>query len=337
MSKSILVTGGFGFIGSHLVDAYLSLEDVSTVVVYDNLSTGTYENLKHVKDERLVVIEGSILDKAKLSDTVRRYKIGFINHQAAELEVSTGITNPFEDANTNIIGTLNVLCVALANRVKRVFFASSGAVYGEAKYVPVDENHPLEPHWPYGVSKLAAERYVMQYHKLYGLNVSAFRYGIVYGEREWFGRVLTLFIKRIFLEGKPPVIFGDGTQSRDFVYVKDIVRAQMLAMNNPMSNGEVFNLSSGTGVQIRQLAEDLLELSGRRFELIYDNPQEGSASQYQPGRVRLRGELKRFVLDSNKAKRILKWVPETPFHKGVRAEIEWITKNSAIWNVRPRV
>lgn len=337
MYTNILVTGGLGFVGSHLVDAYLALENVKKVVVFDNFSTGTIENLKHIRDERLTVIAGSILDRLKLNEIMKDHKFDLVNHQAAELEVNTGISNPLLDADTNIMGTLNVLDLALAHKVKRVLVASSGAVYGEAQYVPVDEKHPLEPHWPYGVSKLAAERYAIQYHKLYGLNVSAFRYSIVYGEREWFGRVLTMFIKRIFVENKPPVVFGNGTQSRDYVYVKDIVRAQMLALQNPKSNGEVFNLSSGLGISVTQLAETLVNLDGGRFEIIYDDPNEGSASKYQPERIRLQGELKRFVLDSTKAEKILRWVPQTTFEKGLQKEIGWIKGNTVFWNVKPRV
>lgn len=245
--KCVLVTGGAGFIGSHLVEEYLKNE-AGKVIVYDDLSTGNIENLKEIKDGRLKIVKGSILDVAMLNKVVQNEKVDIVDHLAAELEVYTGIKDACKDVQINILGTLNVLNIAIKNRVEKVLFASSGAVYGEAKYLPIDEGRPLEPHWPYGVSKLSAERYVIQYYKLFGLNTTAFRYGIVYGPREWFGRVLTMFIKRVFLENKPPVVFGYGSQTRDFVYVGDVVKAHMLAIENPEADGQVFNIGSGKGV-----------------------------------------------------------------------------------------
>ncbi|RLG90377.1 UDP-glucose 4-epimerase [Candidatus Bathyarchaeota archaeon] len=335
--KNVLITGGAGFIGSHLVDEYLE-QNVGKVVVFDDLSTGFAENLEHVKkDSRLKMVKGSILNRRLLEETVRKENIEIIDHQAAELEVYTGIRNSQKDARINILGTLNVLNTALKLEVKKVLFASSGAVYGEAEYTPVDEGHPLTPHWPYGVSKLSAERYCIQYFRLYGLNVTAFRYAIVYGPREWFGRVLTMFIKRIFLENKPPVVFGDGTQTRDYIYVKDLTKAHMLALQNDNSAGEVFNISSGKAVSIKELAETLIQISGKQLDIIFDNPPEGKASRYQPERIRLQGELKRFVLSPKKAEKLLGWKPHTPFKEGVTKEIEWVLANKERWNTKPRV
>jgi len=334
--KNVLITGGAGFIGSHLVEEYLA-NKAEKVVVYDDFSTGTIQNLKHVKDERLKVIKGSVLDREKLGEVVKKKEIHVIDHLAAELEVYTGIKDSLKDARTNVFGTLNVLNVALQNSVEKVLFASSGAVYGEAQYLPIDEEHPLEPHWPYGVSKLAAERYCTQYSKLFGLNVTAFRYSIVYGPREWLGRVLTMFIKRIFLENKAPVVFGDGAQVRDYVYVSDVTRAHMMAVGNEKSAGQVFNLSSGEGISVKKLAEKLIELSGKRFEVIFDDPREGEASRFQPERIRLQGELRKFVLSNSKAKKRLGWSPRMEFRDGVLREIEWILSCPHRWKVKPRV
>lgn len=334
--KNILITGGAGFIGSHLVEAYLA-NNVKNVIVYDDFSTGTVRNLEHIKDKRLKIVKGSILDSVKLNEVVKRGKVDVIEHLAAELEVYSGIENPENDARTNILGTLNVLNAALRNGVKRLLFASSGAVYGEAKYLPIDEKHPLEPHWPYGVSKLSAERYVIQYHKLFGLETTAFRYSIVYGPREWFGRVLTMFIKRIFLENKPPVVFGDGSQTRDFVYVNDVVEAHILAVGNDEAIGCVFNIGSGEAISIKELAEHLINLSGKELEILYDDPKEGSASKFQPERIRLKGELKNFVLDYSKAEKILGWRPNMDFTDGLAKEIEWILNSPERWHGKPRV
>lgn len=333
---NVLITGGAGFIGSHLTEEYLA-NGANKVVVYDDFSTGTMENLEHIKDSKLKIIKGSVLDKNRLNNVVQKEKINIVDHQAAELEVYSGIKDSERDARINILGTLNVLNVALKNSVGKVLFASSGAVYGEAKYLPIDEGHPLEPHWPYGVSKLSAERYVVQYHKLFGLSTTAFRYGIVYGPKEWFGRVLTMFIKRIFLENKPPVVFGDGSQTRDFVYVGDVVKAHMLAIENSDADGQVFNISSGKGVSIRDLAKILIEISGKKLETIYDDPAEGTASNFQPERIRLTGELRNFVLEWGKAKKVLGWNPATDLNDGLVKEIEWILKNPRRWNTKPRV
>lgn len=333
--RNVLITGGAGFIGSHLVEEYLK-NGVKEVTVFDDFSTGTIKNLD-VRDKRLKIVEGSILDEEKLNRVVRNKKVEVINHLAAELEVYTGIKDAERDARINILGTLNVLKTALRNNVEKVLFASSGAVYGEAKYLPINENHPLEPHWPYGVSKLCAERYVLQHHKLFGLDVTAFRYGIVYGPREWFGRVLTMFIKRIFLESKSPVVFGDGKQTRDFVYVKDVVRAHTLAIQNSASAGQVFNIGSGEGVSIGELAETIIDISGKKLSIIYDNPDEGKASSFQAERIRLQGELKNFVLDSSKAQKTLGWRPKTKFSNGIAEEISWILKHPERWSGKPRV
>jgi UDP-glucose 4-epimerase len=334
--KNVLITGGAGFIGSHLTEEYLA-NNAGRVIVYDDFSTGNLENLNHIKDERLKIVRGSILDRVKLNEIVEKEKIEIIDHLAAELEVYSGIKDSERDARINILGTLNVLNAALKNNVKRVLFASSGAVYGEAKYLPIDEGHPLEPHWPYGVSKLSAERYVIQYHKLFGLETTAFRYGIVYGPREWFGRVLTMFIKRIFLENRPPVVFGDGLQTRDFVYVGDVVKAHILAIEKNEAVGQVFNIGSGTGISIKELAETLIDISGKGLGIIYDNPDEGCASRYQPERIRLKGELKNFILDIKKASKLLGWRPLTKFREGLLKEIDWVMANKERWNVKPRV
>jgi len=334
--KSVLITGGAGFIGSHLTEEYLA-NGAKKVIVYDDFSTGTLENLEHIKDQRLKIIKGSILDANMLNSVIQKEKTDIIDHVAAQLEVYSGINDPEKDLRINILGTLNVLNTALKNHVEKVLFASSGAVYGEAKYLPIDEKHPLEPHWPYGVSKLSAELYVMQYYKLFGLKTTAFRYGIVYGPREWFGRVLTMFIKRIFLENKPPIVFGDGSQTRDFVYVGDVVKAHMLAIKKAEAEGQVFNIGSGNGMSIGELAKILIEISGKKLEIIYDNPEEGTASRFQPERVRLRGELKNFVLSSEKAKRILQWRPLAKFHDKIEEEIKWIMQNKRRWIAKPRV
>jgi len=335
-NKNVLITGGAGFIGSHLVDGYLK-EGVNKVIVVDDFSTGSRANLEQISSERLEIFESSILDEERLEKIFRKHQVDIVNHLAAELEVYTGIKDTKKDARLNIEGTLNILNLSLKNKVRKVLFASSGAVYGEAQYIPQDEKHSLEPHWPYGVSKLAAERYCIQYHKLFNLNTTAFRYSIVYGPREWFGRVLTLFIKRVFLENKPPVVFGDGDQIRDFVHVKDVVRAHVRATESDEASGQVFNVSSGKGITVKELAEKVVALSGKKMQIIYDDPREGEASTHQPKRVRLIGELKEFVLHNEKARKLLDWTPKITFDEGLKEEVNWLLGNPQRWDVKPRV
>ncbi len=334
--KTILITGGAGFIGSHLTDEYIE-QGAKKVIVFDDFSTGNMKNLELSRGEQLSVVKGSILDSKQLNQTVKEEEVDIIDHEAAELEVYTGILNSLKDARINIVGTLNVLNTATKNKIEKVLFASSGGVYGEAEYLPVDENHPLTPHWPYGVSKLSAERYCIQYYLLYGLDTTAFRYSIVYGPREWYGRVLTMFMKRIFLEGKPPIVFGNGKQIRDFVYVNDLVKAHVKAVENPKASGEVFNLSSGKGTTIEELADTLINLSGKKLRIIFDDPPEGKTSSLQPERVRLKGELKRFVLSNDKARKMLHWSPITDFNEGISKEVDWLKHNQERWKVKPRV
>ncbi|MEM1540898.1 MAG: GDP-mannose 4,6-dehydratase, partial [Candidatus Bathyarchaeia archaeon] len=150
-------------------------------------------------------------------------------------------------------------------------------------------------------------------------------------------RVLTMFIKRIFLESKPPVVFGDGSQTRDFIYVGDVVKAHLLAIKNAEAVGQVFNIGSGKGVSVRELAELLINISGKKLEILYDNPEEGSASKFQPERIRLIGELKNFVLDYSKAEKILGWRPTIKFEDGLAEEIKWILNFPEIWGGKPRV
>jgi UDP-glucose 4-epimerase len=334
--KSILITGGAGFIGSHLIEEYLT-NKAKKIIVLDDFSTGDMENLAHIRDKRVKIVRGSILEADKLNTIIKKEHVNIVDHLAAELEVYTGIRDTEKDARINIFGTLNVLNTALKNGIEKVLFASSGAVYGQAQHVPIEESHPLEPHWPYGVSKLAAERYVIQYQKLFGLNTTAFRYGIVYGPREWFGRVLTMFIKRVFIENKAPVIFGDGKQTRDFVYVEDVIRAHMLALEKSESNGQVFNISSGKKVTVADLASLLVKKSGKKLDVVYDNPKEGFASSFQPERIRLHGELINFVMNCKKAHDILGWKAKTELEEGLDKEIEWVSKFPERWSRPPRV
>jgi len=329
--KNVLITGGAGFIGSHLADRIIK-EKAKNIIIYDNFSTG---NKDFIQNKRFKIIEGDILDFNKLNSCMKN--IDIVLHHAAELEVFTGIENTLHDLKTNIIGTLNVLNASLKNNIKKLVYASSGGVYGQAKFIPETENHPLLPHWPYGVSKLAGEKYCTQYFLLNNLPTISLRYGIVYGPREWYGRVLTIFIKRL-LEGKSPVIFGEGKQRRDFVYISDAVEANIMAIKSEKGNGMVFNVGGGTSYSIIDLAQILIKQIGNsKLNPIFDNPPPGKASKYQPDRRRLPGELQDFILDNSLIHKTLGYQPKTSFVEGVKKEIKWITKNPEFWNYKPRV
>ena len=188
------------------------------VIVYDNLSSGAPENLKEVSKD-IEFVKGDINDFKSLNKVVK--EVDIVSHQAAQLEIGKCLDDPVYDLMTNTGGTLNVLKSAVENNVSKIINASSACVYGQAVQRPQPESHPKNPNWAYGVSKLAAEKYCDIFSNNHDIPIISLRYGIVYGEREWFGRVLPIFIKR-FIQGKPLIVFGKGEQIRDFVYVKDV-------------------------------------------------------------------------------------------------------------------
>jgi UDP-glucose 4-epimerase len=328
--KKIFITGGMGFIGSHLVARFLK-EGAAEVVVYDNLSTGVKE---YLKDLDVTFIEGDILDYEKVKGAMKGCEI--VSHHAAELEVFNGIENSVHEMQVNIQGTLHVLNAAIKNNIQKFEYASSGGVYGQAVTIPEPIDHPLMPQWPYGVAKLAGEKYCTQYTQLYGLPTVSFRYGIVFGPHEWYGRVSTLFIKRA-LEGKPPVIFGDGKQRRDFVYVEDVVEANILGLLNDDANGKFFNVGGISHVNVEDIAQTVTKIINPSLKPIYDNPEPGKASKHQPNRRRLPGELIDFILDNSQTTKILGYTPKIDYETGVRKEIDWLKANPNIWNYEPRV
>ena len=316
----VFFTGGAGFIGSHAVEELLKKE--AQVTVFDNFSTGRKENLQHLSQNKhpLKVIKGDILNQKVLLKETKNSDLVF--HFAAELEIAKGIEDPTSDLKTNALGTLNVLEAMRKNDIDNLVYASSAGVYGQAQYLPQDENHPLNPQWPYGVSKLAGETYCKAYCNLYSLRIVSLRYSIVYGPREWYRRVLTKFIKRV-LEKKPPIIFGDGQQTRDFVHVKDAVDATLKA-TTPKAMGHVFNVGSGVATSINELAEIVIKCTGKKMNPIYKNPKLGKMG-------RKLGELVNLKLDITKAKKMLDYEPSINLEEGIRDFIEWARLNMQVW------
>jgi UDP-glucose 4-epimerase len=330
----VFITGGAGFIGSHMAEA-LVLKG-HEVTIFDNFSTGSEGNLTTLRRMKNVrILRGDILDHESLASSMKGADV--VSHQAAQLEIGSAISRPTEDARVNIEGTINTLEAAVKNKVRKVVYASSAGIFGEALSTPQDEAHPKRPQWPYGVSKYAGELYCQQYSLFYGLHTCGLRYGIVYGEREWFGRVLTMFIKQVFLDKKPPVVFGDGNQTRDYIYVKDLVEFHNQMVENDYGDiFESYNLGGGKSISIRKLAELIIDLSGTDYEPIFDNPPEGGVSSIS-GRWRIPRELKNLHLNISKATAMTGWKPKTPFRKGVENEIAWILANPNRWKIKARV
>jgi UDP-glucose 4-epimerase len=299
----ILVTGGAGFIGSHIVDAFV--ERGHEVVVVDDLSSGRRENV----NEQATFVEMDIRDD-RVSELFARERFDVVCHQAAQMDVRRSVADPIFDARVNVLGTLNLLQSSVQNGVKKFLFASTGgAIYGEQDTFPADEEHPLRPLSPYGITKLTGEKYLYFYQVTYGLQHVILRYANVYGPRQnphGEAGVVAIFTTRM-LAGEQAVINGDGEQTRDYVYVADVVRANLLALDYPDS--EVFNIGTGIETTVNQIFRTLNELTGA-----------GAPEYHGPSKP---GEQLRSVLSYDKATRLLGWKPEVELHDGLRRTVEY--------------
>ena len=269
MSK-VLVTGGAGFIGSNL--ARLLLDEGREVTIYDNLSSGYRQNVEAMPGARFV--EGDVRDAERLTEAMRGADTVF--HLAASVGNTRSIEHPVDDSEINVIGTLRVLEAARSLGVRKVVFSSSAGIFGELKFLPIREDHPVEPDSPYGASKLAAEKMCLAYSKLYELEAVALRYFNVYGVNQRYdayGNCIPIFAHRM-LRGETVTIFGDGEQTRDFVNVRDVARANLLASEARGVSG-AFNVASATSITINRLVELMSEASGLRPEVVYGPPRKG--------------------------------------------------------------
>jgi UDP-glucose 4-epimerase len=272
-NKKVVVTGGAGFIGSLIVDALV--EEGNHVIAIDNLSTGNIKNIEHhINTQRFEFINGSITNLTLLKEMFKG--ADYVFHEAAIASIPGSITDPLSNHETNVIGTPNVLLAARDTAVKKGIFASSAAVYGSSPSQPKKENMILEPLSPYAVAKLASEYYCQVFTKLYGLKTVCLRYFNVYGPRQdpksEYAAVIPKFIQLV-KEGKSPVIFGNGEQTRDFVFVKDVVIANLLAAESNMTG--VFNVGTGENITLNALANAIIELSGSNLQVIYTSAKAG--------------------------------------------------------------
>ena len=299
----ILVTGGTGFVGSHVVDRLLNAG--CEVRVIDNLSTGKYANIHDcMKSGKVSFVKGDIRE----SEVVRKcvHDVDAVVHLAAVTSVPFSIKHPSLTYETNVTGTLNLLNSSLKGKVKKFIFVSSSAVYGEPKYFPVDENHTTCPISPYAASKLAAERYCTLFQKEHGLRTVILRLFNVYGPRQGFSDydgVTAQFIERA-RHKLPLVIYGDGFQTRDFVHVWDVADATMRTLKNGNADGEVFNIAFGKPTSINELAKTVIEVAETDLDIIYGEPRLG--------------DLKHSFADISKARKSLGYKPKVPLENGLQ-------------------
>ena len=300
----ILVTGGAGFIGSNVVDGFVA--DGHEVAVLDDLSTGRREFV-HPKAR---FVHADLTDAAAVEACVSELRPEVVDHHAAQIDVRGSVREPQHDARINILGSIALLEACRRHGVRKVIYASTGgAIYGEGRFLPATEDHPVHPEAPYGASKYTVEHYLYIWRLLHGLDFTVLRYPNVYGPRQnphGEAGVNAIFIG-LMLEGERPRIFGDGEQVRDYLYVSDVVEANRLALDR--GSGAVVNLGTGVGTSVNQIFRTLRALLGFEGEAIYDAARPG--------------EVQRIYLDASRAREVLGWEPRVPFVEGLERTVAW--------------
>lgn len=337
---TVLVTGGAGFIGSHIVD--LLIKNNYGVVIVDDLSSGREENI----NQKAKFYKLNITDQKGLAEVFKKEKPDYVCHEAAQISVSFSVRDPLFDAQTNILGSLNLLkCCLLNHQVKGIVFASSGGtIYGEPEHFPITEDYPFSPQSPYGISKVTVEHYLDFYQKNYHLPYVALRYGNVYGPRQDpYGEagVIAIFIEKM-LKGEIPTINGDGEYIRDYIYVEDVAQANLLALKNMVKLSKVvremekarekekeeaeteteakpeikfngLNLGAGEGVSVNEIFSLLKEI------IKFPHP-----AHYGPPRA---GDLRKNILDCRLIKEVLGWQSQFDFSAGLEKTVNWFKEN----------
>jgi len=302
--KRILITGGAGFIGSHVADRFI--EQGYSVAIVDNVTTGNKVNIN--PQARFYPVD---IGSQQLKEVFKEERPNYVNHHAAQISVHSSIRNPINDAKVNILGSINILENCRKFNVKKIIFVSSGgAIYGEPIYLPCDEYHPVNPISPYGAAKFTVENYLHLYKRLYGLNFTSLRYANVYGPRQdpkGEAGVIAIFAKAMLEEGNI-VIFGDGNQERDYVYVSDVVEANLLAIDNKISG--VYNIGTGKGTTLKEIFLQLSSIVKSHKQPIYE-----------PSRP---GDIYKISLDSTKAFKELGWKPAVSQKDGLKTTVEYL-------------
>lgn len=307
----ILVTGGAGFIGSHIVERLL--KEGYEVVVVDTLDP--YYDVK-VKETNVEIfknnpnytfVNGDIFDKKLMKELIGN--VDAIFHLAAQAGVRASIANPRKTFEVNTIGTFNLLEMCLDGDIKKFVNSSSSSVYGKVKYLPFDEEHPTNPISPYGASKLAAEHYCRVFYEVYGLKTVNLRYFTVYGPRMRPDLAISIFTRNA-LRNEPIEIFGDGTYTRDFTYIDNIVDLNIKVLENNSVNGETFNVGTGEQITVSGLAKKIIELTGSSSKVIFSNREEG--------------DMEHTLANVGKAKRLLGYEPKHDLDEGLRLFMGWV-------------
>ena len=308
-----LVTGGAGFIGSNTVDELVRRGH--SVVVLDDLSGGKEENLAEVRN-KITFIKGNITDIEVVRKAI--FEADYVIHLAARTSVPYSMKDPIETNRINIDGTLNVLVAARDAKVKRIVFAASSSAYGETPTLPKTESMQPQPISPYGVTKYVGELYAQTFGRCYGLENVSLRYFNIFGPRQDPGSpysgVLAKFCTA-FLEETEPVIFGDGSQSRDFTYVDNAVQANLLACEAPRASGKVFNVGTGERINLNEIVEALCKISGKRLQPRYDPPRDGDIRDSQA--------------DITQARGLLGYEPQVGLAEGLQRTFEWYRATQA--------
>jgi UDP-glucose 4-epimerase len=315
----VLVTGGAGFIGGHLAERFVG--DGHEVVVLDTLDSfydvsikrrniETAREAESIAGGSYELVEASVTDAEAVLDAVSGVDVVF--HQAAQAGVRVSVDDPKTAHRVNVSGTMNVLEAARKTEVRRVVHASSSSVYGKPEDLPYSEAHPTEPVSPYGATKLAAEHYTQVYSKVYGLPTVSLRYFTVYGPRMRPNMAFTNFVSRC-VHAEPPVIYGDGTQTRDFTYVDDIVDANAALLEREDADGKVVNIGSGGRIRIDELAQVIRDDIDPSINIIYDDAREGDAEHTHA--------------DIGKARELLDYEPSVSIKEGARKFVAWYRDN----------
>ena len=306
----ILVTGGAGFIGSHVVDTFIA--NGHEVVVVDDLSTGRRSNLNPAATFYQIDIRSD-----QLGEVFEKEKPQVVDHHAAQMDVRRSVVDPLFDADVNVLGSIKLIELARQHNVERFIYISTvGAVYGEPEYLPCDENHPINPICPYGASKHTVEHYLYMYHELYDLDYVVLRYPNVYGPRQdphGEAGVVAIFTG-LMLNGEQVIINGDGDQERDFVFVGDCARGNLLALTTENSN-TIFNLGEGKPTTVNDVYRELKQITDYQL-----------SADHGPAKV---GETRRIYLEAKKAAEELDWQPSVGLNEGLTETVEYFRKAEA--------
>jgi UDP-glucose 4-epimerase len=332
-----LVTGGAGFIGSHLVDALAKPQLNNTVVIVDNLSTGSFENIAHhfnqctevdiavattnyfeeIKKDNVVFIKGDITNGSLLDSIFKKYGFMYVFHQAAIPSVPRSVNDPVASNNATVNGTVTVLVACKNHNVKKVMYAASSSAYGDTKVLPKSEDMMPLPLSPYAAGKLAGEMYCKAFHQVYGLSYVCLRYFNVYGPRQdpnsEYSAVVPKFISRI-LDNESPIIYGDGLQSRDFTFVSDVIKANILSACSTAVG--VFNVATGSRITINDLAAEIAMVLESKNCVVYEDARAG--------------DILHSLADISKAAQAFHYKPSYDIKKGLQETIEWFKQKQSI-------